>query len=105
MALAGFLIRCGWTDDEAKRSIEAIAKIAGNDAEIKTNVVEPTRAKLEAGQKVTGWKRLYELLGAGKPIEKIPDWLGYDSRADYRTESGNARTNDPGKGNSEDENV
>ncbi len=102
LALAGFFIRCGWSNDEIKWAIGTIATIAGNDVEIRTNVVEPTRAKFDAGEKVTGWKHLTELLDAGKVIEKIPDWLGYDSHAESQTTSTNASTVDPGEENFEE---
>jgi Virulence-associated protein E/Bifunctional DNA primase/polymerase, N-terminal len=77
LALAGLLLRADFTVDEAERFIGAIAKIAGNDEEAHTNTVKATKAALDAGKKVTGWKRLYELLNIGKPIENIPTWLGY----------------------------
>jgi D5 N terminal like/Bifunctional DNA primase/polymerase, N-terminal len=97
LALAGMLLRAGFTVEEAERFIGEIAKIAGNTDEVHTNTVKATKTAMDDGKRVTGWKRLSELLNVGKPIENVPSWLGYDGQTtELHTE------NDPGAENQPD---
>jgi Virulence-associated protein E/Bifunctional DNA primase/polymerase, N-terminal len=74
-ALAGWLARLGWTEEEAAGFIEAIASTAGDD-EIKMRVraVRDTYKKFEARKQVTGLPKLKELLGADT-VSKAAEWL------------------------------
>jgi hypothetical protein len=80
LALAGLLLRAGFDVPTAEAFIGAIAKIAGNDAELNTKTVKSTKASMDAGRKVTGWLRLSELLNAGESIADVPTWLGYSGQ-------------------------
>jgi P4 family phage/plasmid primase-like protien len=75
MALAGFLLRAGMADELAQQFIDAVNTIAENHKEVPTNAVKDTRAALDGKKKVTGLKRLSELLGANAAITNIPEWL------------------------------
>jgi hypothetical protein len=77
LALAGLLLPAKFGVPEAEAFIGAIAKISGNDGEVHTNTVKSTKAAMDAGKKITGWKRLSELLNVGLPIANVPEWLGY----------------------------
>ncbi len=64
LALAGFLLRRGWTEEEAAQFIEVIAEAAG-DEEVRNrvrNAVTTARRLLE-GRPATGLPRLREFLG------------------------------------------
>jgi hypothetical protein len=64
LALAGCLLRGGWTTDEAERFIGLVAHAAGDEEHGKRRlVVEHTAQRLVSGEDVTGWPRLAELIG------------------------------------------
>jgi hypothetical protein len=79
LALAGLLLRAGFDVSTAEAFIGAIARIAGNDAELHTNTVKATKVAMDAGKNVTGWRRLSALLNAGTALAKVPEWLGYSA--------------------------
>jgi len=78
LALAGGLLRAGWTDDEATHFLLAVAMAAGDEeARARAGNVCTTARRLAAEQKATGWPTLVELLRDGsKVVEKARDWLG-----------------------------
>jgi len=74
-AVAGWLARLGWTEEEAAGFVEAIASTAGDDEiKMRTRAVRDTYKKLEAGKQVTGLPKLKELLGADT-ISKVAELL------------------------------
>jgi hypothetical protein len=63
-ALAGWLARLGWTEEDAAGFVVAIAAAAGDDEiKMRARAVHDTYKKFEAGKKVTGLPKLKELLG------------------------------------------
>lgn len=91
MALAGALIRGGWSDTEADEFIIAVADTAGDEEAATRGKGQQTATKIAAGLEVTGWPRLAELIGE-KVIEKVRLWLGMRGGAEgYNlTDLGNA---------------
>lgn len=76
LALAGGLLRVGWTKEKAAHFISAVARAAG-DPEVadRARAVEDTAKALQAGQAVTGWPKLGEILG-DQVSAKVRAWLG-----------------------------
>ncbi|MBI5059900.1 bifunctional DNA primase/polymerase [candidate division KSB1 bacterium] len=76
LALAGGLLRAGWTPDHSCRLIEAVATAAGDDeVQLRLGTVGSTAAKLGSGVDLRGWPTLAELVGR-REVEKVCDWLG-----------------------------
>jgi hypothetical protein len=75
LALAGGLIRCGWSEDEACRFIEAICREA-QDEETRKRVqaVVNTATKLQQGMHVTGWPTLAKFIDP-RILDKVREWL------------------------------
>lgn len=89
LALAGALLRAGWSVDEAQHFVGAVASAAGDDeADDRIRCVETTHEKIEAGEAVTGTPTLAELLDA-KLTRKLAGWL------ELRGENASARRSDP----------
>jgi hypothetical protein len=84
LALAGGLLRSGWSEDDVTSFIQAVATEAG-DPEVTDRVraVGDTAAKLRRNEPCTGWPRLAELLGTDV-VSQVQRWLGVasDSPAD-----------------------
>jgi hypothetical protein len=79
MALAGGLLSAGLSVDDAKRFVEAVALAAGDDeVDDRVKAVETTAARINAGEPVTGWTTLHDLLtGDGRKVcDKVREWLG-----------------------------
>jgi Bifunctional DNA primase/polymerase, N-terminal/Protein of unknown function (DUF3987) len=76
LALAGVLLRAGWSVEEGIHFISEVAR-ASNDEEWKErgNVVAATNKKLNSGGPVTGIPKLNELIGANV-VTKVLEWLG-----------------------------
>jgi hypothetical protein len=76
MALAGGLIRAGWTREQVVRFIEAVAVAAG-DEEVRMRMAkaDPTARKLDEGKDVIGWPSLAKLVGQ-PAVDLIRKWLG-----------------------------
>ncbi len=77
-ALAGFLLRGGWSEDNTITLIEAVIT-AAKDPEIRDRLasVRSTIKTLAAGRQATGGPRLAELLSDGRVVlERLRDWLG-----------------------------
>jgi hypothetical protein len=75
LALAGGLLRAGWTEDETARFIEAICATAGDEEtreRIKT--VCHTLRKLEDGAHVMGWPTLAKIMDE-RVVSRVREWL------------------------------
>jgi DNA repair protein RadA/Sms len=75
LALAGGLLRAGWSEKETAHFIESVCT-AANDEETHARVrsVVDTAAKLKDGAHVTGWPTLAKLL-SDVVIERVRQWL------------------------------
>jgi putative DNA primase/helicase len=83
MALAGMLLRTGFSIESTERFILTIATIANteNAAQRARNVATTTEERLKQRKPVTGWKTLSQLLNRPELTSKVPDWLGYSGQA------------------------
>ncbi|MDQ3816468.1 MAG: AAA family ATPase [Acidobacteriota bacterium] len=89
LALAGGLLRAGWSEDEAARFIGAVCE-AASDEETRSRVqtVCYTSRKLESGKQATGWPTLADIVDK-RVVIRACEWLGVQSRAaDYRAAQG-----------------
>lgn len=75
LALAGYLARCGWTEDDAVRFTGAVCA-AANDREWRNRLeaVRATFRKVAQGEPCTGLPTLTELLGE-RVAERLSGWL------------------------------
>ncbi len=75
LALAGGLLRGGWTEDDTVEFIRAIATVTESETTEKhLAAVRDTAKKLaEGGTDVTGWPKLSELLG-DRVVKKAMEW-------------------------------
>ena len=75
LALAGMLLRAGWTQVDAEAFIEAVAT-AGGDEEVRDRVraVADTAQKIAAGAETTGAPTLAGLIG-GDIVNAAKAWL------------------------------
>lgn len=75
MALAGGLLRGGWSIEDAEKFIRAVAVAAGDDeVEDRVRCVTSTQEKLELGKPARGWPYLAEIIEK-KVIDKVRRWL------------------------------
>jgi RecA-family ATPase/DNA-binding Lrp family transcriptional regulator len=75
LALAGGLIRLGFSEEEAENFIEAVT-IGAGDEESRDRIKTVLYTARKAGSSpTTGWKRLSELIG-NEVVEKVLQWLG-----------------------------
>jgi len=80
LALAGVLLRGGWSEGETSEFIESIAQAAGDEQwRQRAAVVRATKEKLDKGEQVTGTPKLVKLLGQ-KSVNSICEWLGIGKR-------------------------
>ena len=77
MALAGMLLRCGFSVEDAQQFVNILGHHAGNPPDGFASRAERAQSAIDHGDKVTGWPTLKELLGAGIAIERVPKWLGH----------------------------
>jgi hypothetical protein len=78
VALAGGLLRAGWTDDRALRFLRAVYVAAKTgDVENKLAAIRTTRERLEAGEETTGWPSVVEVLGqhGDAIVGRVRKWL------------------------------
>lgn len=82
LALAGFLLRGGMSEEEVSHFVVTIAQTAG-DEESKERLkdVKDTAEALVNGKKVTGGPRLAEIIGDKRIVEKVGQWLGISEGA------------------------
>ena len=99
LALAGALLRSGWTEDEAERFVYEVARAARDEeAESRRADVRSTARKLAAGEPATGQKTCIEIFGE-RVWQRLREWLDLrrssesrDAAAPYReTDSGLVR--------------
>ncbi len=79
MALSGALARAKWVEEKVSRFVGAVALAAGDEeACMRAGKGERSARRLEAGENITGWPRLTQLLGAdGKSVvRRVRQWLG-----------------------------
>ena len=76
-ALAGLLLREGWTDDDVIAFLTNVAKASGRDEEwdARKGDIRTTARRLSEGRPATGIPRLTEILGE-RVVRKLVDWLG-----------------------------
>lgn len=75
LALSGFLLRRGWSEDDVVQFVRAAARVAGDDEiEDRVRAVQTTSANLAAGKRTTGGKKLVALLSE-RTVTSIADWL------------------------------
>ena len=68
LALGGGLLRDGWTVEEAEPFVALVAWVGGSDSpRQRASTVHGTAEKIKAGEPVTGWKRVSELI-ADRPL-------------------------------------
>jgi DNA polymerase I-like protein with 3'-5' exonuclease and polymerase domains len=78
LALAGGLLRAGWTVERVEDFLGAVYEAAQTgDIETKLRAVEDTAEKLAAGENVTGWPTVVEHLrgDGGKVVAQVRRWL------------------------------
>jgi hypothetical protein len=77
-ALAGMLLRAGFSEGEVERLVAAIAEAAGDD-EVRQRVrdVVSTAKRLTAGQPATGTPTLEQIV-SHEVVRRVRDWLGLD---------------------------
>jgi DNA polymerase I-like protein with 3'-5' exonuclease and polymerase domains len=79
MALAGGLVRAGWSAEEVSRFAEAVAVAAGDEeSRTRAGKAGPTAKKQKDGARTTGWPRLGQLLVGDGPevVRRAREWLG-----------------------------
>jgi putative DNA primase/helicase len=78
LALAGGLLRGGFSEVEAESFIAVVARAAGDDEwQARTKNVATTAKKLEEGKRIQGWPTLGKLMGEAL-VERVCDWLGVE---------------------------
>ena len=76
LALAGALLRAGWSTEETKDFIVEIARVAGDDEKEKRGQAAADTAKrIAADGSVTGLPKLTELFG-DQVVSRLSEWLG-----------------------------
>lgn len=78
LAVAGFLLTEGLTEEEATTVVCAIAHVTGNNVADARIVVKSTAAKIKSGEHVSGKNALIKLIGdQGKAVvSRVKEWLG-----------------------------
>lgn len=88
-ALAGGLLRAGWTTEQTERFIEAVCRVA-HDEETRSrlrNVID-TSNKLNNGSHTTGWPTLAKIIDK-RIIDRVCEWLNLQSakESEIKTDS------------------
>lgn len=80
LALAGGLLRGGWTEDETTDFMHAVLIVAkSEDPDLHLAAVRDTAKKLAEGKKdVTGWTKLSELV-TERVVARVRKWCGCES--------------------------
>lgn len=96
-AVAGGLLRAGWSEDEAAQFIEAIC-FAAQDEETRSRLrtVVDTAAKLDEGKQATGWPTLAKIIDE-RIVKRVCEWLriGRDaSKTQHKSSNGGAAAQD-----------
>lgn len=75
MALAGTLLRGGWTEEDTSTFLQSIAKAAGDEEwQLRSDCVKHTSTKLKDGEPVTGLPTLVNIFG-DKLVTLFCKWL------------------------------
>jgi hypothetical protein len=79
LALAGGLLRAGWTKGTVTTFIEAVCEAARDDeTRSRLRDVASTAARIEEDGATTGWPTLAQFLGA-PVVDRVQEWLGVKS--------------------------
>lgn len=79
LALAGTLLRGGWSEEQARSLVEIVARAAGDEeARGRLGDVRTTARRLANDDMATGWPTLVKLLGE-KEAQLVREWLGLQS--------------------------
>jgi hypothetical protein len=86
LALAGGLLRAGWTEDETVSFIKAICAAVGDEeTPARMQTVGYTSRKLTDGERATGWPTLAKLIDP-RIVDKVRAWLDlHDHEAQAHT--------------------
>jgi methyl-accepting chemotaxis protein len=79
LALAGGLLRAGWSVDDAAELVRVVCKVARDpETDDRVRAVRDTANAVKAGDPATGWPTLEKLLGEGgdKIVHAVRGWLG-----------------------------
>jgi hypothetical protein len=77
LAVAGFLARAGWGDDDIRRGLAAIAAVAGDEEMRKRqSTANGAGTRLDEGKRTYGFPELANLIGSAE-AEKVAEWLEY----------------------------
>ncbi len=88
LALAGALIRAGWTEEDTGRYIRDVAAAAGDEETAKrATAAEYTRRRLDRHQSATGWPRLAQLLGS-EVVDQVRQWFGVQDQKPSEADEG-----------------
>jgi bifunctional DNA primase/polymerase-like protein/uncharacterized protein DUF3987 len=76
LALAGGLLRAGWSEQETEHFINAICTVAQDEeTRARAQSVISTAKKLATGEKATGWPTLAKIIEP-RVVDKVREWLG-----------------------------
>lgn len=76
LALAGGLLRAGWSEEETAHFIAAICAVAGDEeTRARIQTARYTLQRLAAGEQATGWPTLAKLIDP-RIVDKVREWLG-----------------------------
>jgi hypothetical protein len=79
LALSGGLLRAGWAMERVEQFIAAVCAAAlDSEANDRLRAVTDTKARLDAGEAVTGWPKLAEVVG-DPVVTKLREWLAIAS--------------------------
>jgi len=82
MALAGWLLRNGWGQDEAREFIFALAHLAGDsEARMRVTQIKNTETKVEADLPATGFPKLKEYYPE-EVLMKVAEWLALKTESE-----------------------
>lgn len=91
LALAGGLLRLGWTAERTKEFVSCVCSAAGDEETLdRLTGAETTIARLESDQNATGWPSLAKLLGDDIAY-RAADWLGYRRPSEVTRDMGEGR--------------
>ena len=78
LAVAGFLLQLGLSEEETTAVGQAVADVTGNDAADMATAVHSTAQKLRRGERVNGRNALVKVIGdeGKKVVSRITEWFG-----------------------------
>lgn len=90
LALAGGLLRAGWTEDEAVRFLAAVVFAVGDDEpEDRIRAAVSSAEAREEGRPTTGWTRLSSLIDP-RVVTAVVRWLGTTSKEGQANSNSNS---------------